>query len=158
MEVLMPRRRTLGMRVVVMRRTVMVVKIFSLDRWGEEKLGMNVRVRTVAVVVIKGGNLRLSKKAQKRDKDRRGKAAGLALKVIRQPFALASRCQRCPLLYERDGAYGCRQIACLCRSCYQKAGFGKERRWLDILSSISLANVATSLAAARAWGGLLPLV
>lgn len=70
MDMVMFVRRVLGVREVVMVRMVMMMRMLVLDRWGKEKLGMNVDVCPALVVVVKRGDLWLSKKAQKRDKDR----------------------------------------------------------------------------------------
>jgi hypothetical protein len=52
---------TLGVRVVVMVRMRVVMKMFVLGRWGEEKPGVHVEVRSARVIVVERGDLRLAK-------------------------------------------------------------------------------------------------
>ena len=108
MDALMAMRGALGVRVVVMVR--MMVKGFVLDDWEKEKLGMNVGVRTVLMVVIKSDDLRLGEKAQEPGKDRESDATELSLVPLRQQSD-AFLCLRCFILYKRSGVSGCWQIA-----------------------------------------------
>jgi hypothetical protein len=82
MGVLMTMRWTLGVRVVVMVCMLVVMKMFVLGRWGEEKPGVNVEVRPARVIVVERGDLRLAKKSEERSQNREREAARVGLREV----------------------------------------------------------------------------
>jgi hypothetical protein len=70
MSMLMAMQRALTVRVVLMVCMVVVMKRFVLDRWGMEKLGVNVDVCPAWVVVVERSDLRLAQKTKERCQNR----------------------------------------------------------------------------------------
>ncbi|HKA55246.1 MAG TPA: hypothetical protein VKJ47_16450 [Candidatus Binatia bacterium] len=69
-DVLLVMRGVLVVRVVVMARVMPVVNGLILDRWGEEKPGVNMRMVAAGMGVVERSDLRLEKKVQERRKNR----------------------------------------------------------------------------------------